>query len=871
MSEVQDLDAALRVVVTPSQSSYFAGEPLSVTITITNVRSPAAQVAPPRSTHKRSAHSVSSARLARPPTSPGLPKSPLTAPPRHVPVSRSAPTRKGLIGTTPPRNGCPDVSGSERRVSARSLSVDIPFHELPNPFPDDTKKASLLRTTHLAGQSSPHASSPLARTSTTLVPPNHPHARKPSVADAPAPIPQSASASSFALSLDPIAESMSPIPPTPTFPSPAPTPSPFASPHAAGTSNSASPAYPPRPGTQHSTQAFLGNGRPSLLKSLPRDNSELVLYAYVHLTGSFFLLPPASLARPSALAALQRHKRGPRGGGSMDIGVASPPPPPRGHERRSASIAGSIWGLLSSPASAVLSPGHRAHAPSHGGTPLSPTLRSFASAGAKVANHRETEGMGLGIGGVGLGMGAIQEGDEWDPDQPMSVFEAPPAMLAVDLSLGPGEERSYVYTVTLPPNLPPTYRGRSLRFSYHLSVGACRATAGSPSSQSRVMKVPIRIYNHVSVGQLPRWYDLLTGSVEYGEKLKEKIEEKPRGPPKISRASSPSASRGSVSDLRTYASLLLEPNSAALSAFPAVHVTMDDQELTGTDGGLTGCREAVEDLTRVSKKVSYDVNKDGVKVAVLTFVKSAWRLGETVLGVVELNDRGGRARILKLSAMLEAHESLPSEIAAPPDARHASYMRRVHAEHHASFIPQTLRTTFALDIPPDAAPAFRLSLGGAPSEGGLAWKVRLCLLVAITAPGAQVRGMVRDGPRGQWGSTWVPTDSLAPRERPPKPAEPAKPKPKTQAPQATSPAQVRSWASFLASTFLSVSEGAFHDGDEVITDEEDGEGLAEGEVDMGAGEEGWRDLVVETVECEVPVTVWPGNTAFRPEDVVFDV
>ena len=170
-----------------------------------------------------------------------------------------------------------------------------------------------------------------------------------------------------------------------------------------------------------------------------------------------------------------------------------------------------------------------------------------------------------------------------------------------------------------------------------------------------------------AVTQPPRWYDLLTGSVEYGERLEEKIEEKPRGPPKSMhtklvfrsfthivealRASLPSASRGSVSDLRTYALLLLEPNSAALSAFPAVRATADDhdQELTEADGGLTGCREAVEDLTRVSKKVSYDVNKDGVKVAVLTFVKSAWRLGETVLGVVELNDRGGRARILKAS------------------------------------------------------------------------------------------------------------------------------------------------------------------------------------------------------------------------------
>lgn len=50
----------------------------------------------------------------------------------------------------------------------------------------------------------------------------------------------------------------------------------------------------------------------------------------------------------------------------------------------------------------------------------------------------------------------------------------------------------------------------------------------------------------------------------------------------------------------------------------------------------------------VSVLASYDVNKDGVKVAVLTFAKSAYRLGETVTGVVELNERTSRARVLKV-------------------------------------------------------------------------------------------------------------------------------------------------------------------------------------------------------------------------------
>ena len=48
------------------------------------------------------------------------------------------------------------------------------------------------------------------------------------------------------------------------------------------------------------------------------------------------------------------------------------------------------------------------------------------------------------------------------------------------------------------------------------------------------------------------------------------------------------------------------------------------------------------------KIVSYDVHKVGVKVAVLTFTKSAYRLGETALGVVQLNNRAGKAKVLKV-------------------------------------------------------------------------------------------------------------------------------------------------------------------------------------------------------------------------------
>jgi len=69
--------------------------------------------------------------------------------------------------------------------------------------------------------------------------------------------------------------------------------------------------------------------------------------------------------------------------------------------------------------------------------------------------------------------------------------------------------RQDTYTVSLPDNLPPTFRGRALKFSYELVLGTCRAGASGMRSSSslgptgansisRVMKVPIRVYNHVA-------------------------------------------------------------------------------------------------------------------------------------------------------------------------------------------------------------------------------------------------------------------------------------------------------------------------------------------------------------------------------------
>ena len=136
-----DNDSPVRVVVTPSQSSYFAGEPFSVTITFTNTRSPEAGPSKPSPTHKRGAHSISSAPLARPPTSPGTPRSATTQSLSRAQAVADVPRRKGLIGKKKPPSlplqgagDLPDLieQRRKRQLAPKALSVSLSPHELEN-------------------------------------------------------------------------------------------------------------------------------------------------------------------------------------------------------------------------------------------------------------------------------------------------------------------------------------------------------------------------------------------------------------------------------------------------------------------------------------------------------------------------------------------------------------------------------------------------------------------------------------------------------------------------------------------------------------------------------------------------------------------
>lgn len=433
MAGVEWGESPVRVVVVPSQSAFFAGEPFSVKITFTNTRS-THEAGSSKPTHKRASHSVSSTPLAPLPTSPGTPRSGLVSS-TNKQLKCDIPRRKNLIGKLQSGPQLPDLieQRRKRQLAPKSLSVSV--------VPYDALGVVSLPKVAVA----PRTSSPLARTDTLNLSSNHPHARKHSVLDGqlsldylspttsvpPLPYTPSSSTSSFTLALDAITEGVqSPYLGTPTIGSPTIEPISLPPPPNSNTLY----GYTPR---MH-RPAPIGLGHPPSASPIrPRTTNELILYSYAQLSGTLILTPPDQSEGLNALRSALLN-RSIIGGGRMDITSSlnspnpSSPPTPRSPRNRQSHTRSSSFsaGLLS-----ILSPtlASSISTPSTQNSPRWRTNSGYLPSGW-TSSGPNTSGF---VGGT--------ESDSIDPEEPLPTLEIQPALLAVDLSLAPGETRTCTF------------------------------------------------------------------------------------------------------------------------------------------------------------------------------------------------------------------------------------------------------------------------------------------------------------------------------------------------------------------------------------------------------------------------------------------
>ncbi|KAJ7223570.1 hypothetical protein GGX14DRAFT_658546 [Mycena pura] len=193
-------------------------------------------------------------------------------------------------------------------------------------------------------------------------------------------------------------------------------------------------------------------------------------------------------------------------------------------------------------------------------------------------------------------------GDDPDSETPLPTLEVPLEMLAVDLSLAPGAAHL-------------TQACGQVRF--FSSVAVCRAANGG--SVSRVMKVPIRVYNNVkapracttSSGGLLRDGYTLPRQAPWARHAHARAARRPDahrgGPPRAASAHWPQGRPGSIAEFQRYAARLRHP--AAFRGESATRASEARRKMAASRKGAL-LRRLLFTCADRRHAVSYDITKD---------------------------------------------------------------------------------------------------------------------------------------------------------------------------------------------------------------------------------------------------------------------
>ncbi|RIA97731.1 Rgp1-domain-containing protein [Glomus cerebriforme] len=321
--------------------------------------------------------------------------------------------------------------------------------------------------------------------------------------------------------------------------------------------------------------------------------------------------------------------------------------------------------------------------------------------------YRPASGSGAGgaVGGGTLGIfsantlshSSLADLQERADSKSIPVFSTPPSILFCDLHLAPGELRTYTYETRLPNDLPPSHRGKAIRFLYYLIIGTHR---GGMNHQSNVVQMPFRVFNYVSDDGSRPIYDLMNPVVIYKDEAVitcKDVTPKPK----------PTKKRDNKKEeFLDYLEKLVQSSNYEIS--PITDENDDDSKDSDTYVFVEKDESSVANtatiLSKNMRKANYDICKNNQRVAQLCLLKTSYRLGDIVTGTINFND--AVIPSYQVSITLESSEIVESSIANRPQQQIARATRKVHGEHH-EFCLNAGRISFAISIPTSSTPDFQ--------------------------------------------------------------------------------------------------------------------------------------------------------------------
>jgi hypothetical protein len=415
--------------------------------------------------------------------------------------------------------------------------------------------------------------------------------------------------------------------------------------------------------------------------------------------------------------------------------------------------------------------------------------KGVQSGGGVVGVERSKRSSGLfgalSWGNIGESLGGLLGGDEMSSMAQMKaavgtktipLLSTPQSLLFIDLRLAPGESKSFSYRFMLPRGLPPTHKGRAMKVAYHLSLGVQRPEG----QQVKTLEIPFRMLGSYDSRGDTLGHDLMSPYVLLQDAARTQALSPaactPNGHPTkdaqrkmkdATKKTLQSPQQGLEDFLRYTERLLSTPtdiHGALLSptspSSPNTFPPLSRQTST-SDAQPTTIREAIDlailrsNFATISSPASspsqapapaaaanrFNISRNTRPVAVLTLLRPAYRLGESVLGTLDFtppDPSSSRPQpCYSVLLTLESSETIDPSLALRSPASILRATRKVHATQRVSTL-FARRVAFNLAVPPDAAPGFETS------GVGVGWRVRVEFVVGRDGDGDQGLGIDDD-------------------------------------------------------------------------------------------------------------------------------
>ncbi|TIA91596.1 hypothetical protein E3P99_01002 [Wallemia hederae] len=427
----------------------------------------------------------------------------------------------------------------------------------------------------------------------------------------------------------------------------------------------------------------------------------------------------------------------------------------------------------------------------------------------------------------------------------MSIWETRRSVLVVDKVLSPNRDVVITYQHTLPKNLPPSYQGKIGKISYEFVVGT-----NKQQGSARVIKVPIKVLPNVTVDEEMRKFNILSPLIEINEEAVVFGGDNGSNAADALTPTLPSNQKKCFEKAYSYAQKLYSTTHKSIQRSSSTHSSGYDGTFEHVELGARvseQCRTAIGISSRNSQKVTYEITKDDLNIAVLSVVKSTFRLGESVLGKISINKPNTVCgKVLKFSATLESHEIANEEYANLSQKHTVNATRKVHSEFHQPLAIDLSEVGFSLDVPSHQSSDFKTSI----FEVKWIIKLSFLILIPILVEDTQAYGSSTASlsPRPSIGSSMasspLPTPTLQPMPRTP----------------FTSSSTTTSTPTSPSTTNL--GNGYHVKNVNHLVGVEHSHNTFRAQDRLGGGDGKGRE---EVIQCQIPINILPNSTDYEPE------